>query len=305
MIGVFGANGFIGKHLTRALAAAGEEVVAVGRRFDDDMRALDVTRVEGDLAQADVMGKALVGVDTVVHLMGSSTPALGNARAAEDIEADVIPHVRFIDQCVSAGVGRFIFASSGGTVYGPVSDDAPVPESTPTNPICSHGVTKLMVEHFIRLNGHLHGMDYVIARIANPYGPGQVFRNGQGLIPAVLQRYQDGQPIAILGDGSASRDYVYIDDVIEALRACIVAPDRLELVVNIGTGHATSISEILTTIETVAGIKFDIEHRPPRASDVHSVALDVSRAKEVLGWRPRTSLRDGIAHTVTPLRLAR
>lgn len=301
MIAVLGANGFIGKHLTRSLLASGCDVEAVARTFDDDMLELGVTRVCGDLRDEETMEKALVGADTVVQLMSSSTPALGNAHATDDIDANVIPHVRFLDQCIAAGVGRFIFASSGGTVYGPVPGDVLVAESTTTNPICSHGVTKLMVEHFIRLNAHLHGIDYVIARIANVYGPGQVFRNGQGLIPALLQRHECGDSITILGDGSATRDYVYIDDVVAALTAAIEAPGRQELIVNIGTGTRRSILEVVRSLEKVAGIEFNIEHRPARPTDVQSIALDASRAREALRWEPKVAFDDGLSRTVRSL----
>lgn len=298
MIGVLGANGFMGKHLTRALVASGYDVVAVARNFDVDMLKLQMTRICGDLRDDETMAKALVGVDTVVQLMGSSTPALGNSHATEDIEANVIPHVRFLEQCIGAGVGRFIFASSGGTVYGPVPPNTLVSEAAPTNPICSHGVTKLMVEHFVRLNGHLHGMDYVIARMANAYGPGQIFRNGQGLIPALLERYQKGLPITILGDGSASRDYVYIDDIVAALKAAIDAPGRHQLVINIGSGIHRSILDVVRGLERAAGIEFDIEHRPARPTDVRSIALDASRAREVFGWNPEVSFDEGLSRTV-------
>lgn len=302
MIGVFGANGFIGKHLTRALVASGHDVVAVARHFDDDIVDIGANLVEGDLRDTSAMAKALVDVKTVVQLMGSSTPAQGNARTIDHIEEDVIPHVRFIDQCVSMGVGRFLFASSGGAVYGPVPENLLVNESTATNPISSHGVTKLMVEHFIRLNAQLHGMDFVILRMANPYGPGQHFRQGQGLIPALLERYANGKPVIIYGDGSASRDYVYIDDVVCAFQAAITAPDRQEIVVNIGTGTRRSVLEVLRTIESVMGIRFSVEHRPARPTDVPSIALDVSRAREMLGWEPEVSFREGLERTLSSSR---
>lgn len=298
VIAVFGANGFIGKHLTRTLVELEREVVAVARAFDDDTLDLDMIRVAGDLRDEDAMAKALIGVSTVVQLMSSSTPAMGNAHSTEDIEANVIPHVRFIEQCVVAGVARIIFASSGGTVYGPVPDNVLVSESTAANPICSHGVTKLMVEHFIRLNAHLHGLDYVIPRMANPFGPGQVFRNGQGLIPALMQRYDSGRPITIFGDGSASRDFIYIDDVIAALRAAIDAPGRQELVVNIGTGVRHSVLDVIEAIQSIKGIRFDLEHRPARPTDVRSIALDISRAREALAWEPGVSFREGLERTL-------
>jgi len=301
LIGVFGANGFIGKHVVRGLAGDGADVVAVARRFDDDVRVLPVRVATGDLRDSDAMSKALVGVETVIQLMASSTPAQGNARTAEDIQHNVIPHVEFLNLCADMGVQRFVFASSGGTVYGPVDPDFPVPETAATHPICSHGVTKLMVEQFIRLHAHLDGLDFAVLRVANPYGPGQVFRNGQGLIPALLGRHAAGLPVRVFGDGSAARDYVYIDDVVSAVRAATYAEGPLRQVFNIGTGVPRSVAEVIAAIEEVAGITFDIEHVPARASDVPAIALDASLALCQLGWTPTVDFHEGLARTIPTL----
>src|SRR5688572_15493716 len=158
MIGVFGANGFIGKHVTRHLVSTGRDVLAVARSFDTEMETCGAHLFQGDLRDSAAMDRALAEVDTVVQLMGTSTPAQGNARSTEHIDNDVIPHVDFLNRCVAAGVERFVFASSGGTVYGPTQPGALTSEAAPTNPISSHGVTKLMVEHFIKLHGHLDGL---------------------------------------------------------------------------------------------------------------------------------------------------
>src|SRR5690606_29266876 len=136
-------------------------------------------------------------------------------------------------ECVSVGVRRFVFLSSGGSVYGPVPGDRTIPETHPTNPISSHGVTKLMMEHFIRLHSHLDDLEHVILRVANPYGPGQIVKTGQGLIPALLQRHAKGLPVTVYGDGSAARDYVYIDDVVDAIVRAINITDHQQLTVNI------------------------------------------------------------------------
>lgn len=298
MIGIYGANGFIGRHLTRRLLAERRKLVTVARNYDARPESDERPRVvTADLRDRDLISRSLDGVSTVVQLMGCSTPAQGNARTTEDIKSNVIPHVEFLNLCIESGVRRFVFLSSGGAVYGPV-DSVPVPETAATNPISSHGVTKLMVEKFIELHAQQDGLDYVILRVANPFGPGQVFRNGQGLIPALLKRYREGQPVTILGDGSAGRDYVYIDDVVDAIVAAVDLPDRARVILNVGTGVSRSIIEVVRTIETVGDLSFELERVPARPSDVPNIALDISRARQVLGWEPRTDFKDGVARTV-------
>jgi UDP-glucose 4-epimerase len=298
MIGVFGANGFIGQHVVRRLAADGHEVTAIARRFDADMDASGVRTVAGDLRDRSAMRYALQGADTVVQLMGTSTPAQGISRSTQDIQDNVIPHVAFLQECVDVGVRRFVFISSGGAVYGPVPRDRAIPETHPTNPISSHGVTKLMVEHFIRLHSHLDDLDHVILRVANPYGPGQVVKAGQGLIPALLDRHERGLPITVYGDGSAARDYVYIDDVVDAIVRAVQVPDHQQLTVNVGSGRRRTVLEVIRSLEQVAGATFMIDKLPARATDVESIALDITRARELLGWSPRVDFLDGLRRTV-------
>ena len=297
MIAVFGANGFIGRHLTRRLAAS-RDVIAVSRTFaGDEAPAPAVRRVAADFRDEQAAAAALHDATTVVQLVASSTPAMGTARTAHDISENVLPHVPFLQQCVSHGVRRYVFLSSGGTVYGP-SDGTPLAETAPTNPISSHGITKLMVEKLITMHGHIDGLDYVILRVANPYGPGQVFKNGQGLIPALLQRHERGLPIQLYGDGSASRDYIFIDDLIAAIERAVDLDGHRQETLNIGTGVGTSVRDVVRTIEDVAGITFEVEHLPARKTDVPSVVLDVSRARDVLGWTPDVNFRQGVALSV-------
>ncbi|MFC7877392.1 NAD-dependent epimerase/dehydratase family protein [Isoptericola sp. NPDC057391] len=298
MIGVFGANGFLGKHLVRRLSDDGRQVTAVARRFDDDLDTMGARSVAGDLRDRSAMRYALEGVSTVVQLMGTSTPAQGISRSTQDIQDDVIPHVAFLRECADMGVARFVFVSSGGAVYGPVSGDQSVPESHPTHPISSHGVTKLMVEHFIRLHSHLDDLEHVILRVANPFGPGQVVKAGQGLIPALLRRHADGLPVVVYGDGSAARDYVYVDDVVDALVRAIDAPGHQETTLNIGSGTPRTVMEVVAALEEVAGVNFEIEKRPERATDVDRISLNVTRARTELAWEPRVPFLEGLRRTV-------
>ena len=301
MIGVFGANGFIGKHVTRHLVGMERDVLAVARSFDSEMETCGARLFQGDLRDSAAMDRALVDVDTVVQLMGTSTPAQGNARSTEHIDNDVIPHVDFLNRCVAAGVKRFVFASSGGTVYGPTRPGTLTSEAAPTNPISSHGVTKLMVEHFIKLHGHLDGLEYIILRIANPYGPGQVFRHGQGLIPALMGRYRQGRPITVYGDGSSARDYIFIDDLVRAFGLAAEADAKPSLVLNVGSGRRLTVLEVIRAIERVADMSFEITYAPAREADIPSIALDVDRIAAEFGWKPEVDFEEGLSRTLPAL----
>lgn len=188
MIGIYGADGFIGRHLVARLAELGEPVRAVSRRFDKDFIepfSEMVEFVEADLRDSLDMASSLQEIHTVVQLVSTSSPGLGNDYESADIQENVVPHIEFLQACVRAGVKRYIFLSSGGTVYGP---DAPLPtpETSLANPINSHGLTKLIVEKYIQMHGHVDDLGYAILRVANPFGPGQEFRKNQGLIPALI-----------------------------------------------------------------------------------------------------------------------
>ncbi len=304
MIGVYGADGFIGRHLVRRLIAEGERVRAVSRRFEREFAneiegSADI--VVGDLSQPLAMASSLQDVDTVVQLMSSSSPGLRNDHAVADIAENVVPHVEFLQNCLRAGVKRYIFISSGGTVYGPGAP-VPTPETAPTNPISSHGLTKLFVEKYIQMHGHVDGLEYVILRVANPFGPGQTFRKGQGLVPAIVDRWQQGQPVRIFGTGEARRDYIYIDDVIDAILAAVHIPGTPRMILNIGSGETRSVNEVVEAIEKAAGAVFPREFVPVRSTDVDIAGLDISQAKSVLGWAPRTKFAEGIARAVGSLR---
>lgn len=303
MIGVYGADGFIGRHLVRRLIAADMSVKAVSRRFEREFADEIESRAEvvvADLSQPLAMASSLQDVDTVVQLMSSSSPGLKNDHAVADITENVIPHVEFLQNCLRAKVKRYIFISSGGTVYGPGAP-VPTPETAPTNPISSHGLTKLFVEKFIRMHGHVDGLEYVILRVANPFGPGQIFRKGQGLIPAIVDRWQKGQPVRIFGTGEARRDYIYIDDVIDAIVAAAAVQGTPRWVLNIGSGETRSVNEVVGAIEKAAGAIFPKEYVPARLTDVDIAGLDITLARELMGWAPKTDFDAAMKTTVEQL----
>jgi UDP-glucose 4-epimerase len=300
MIGIYGANGFIGRHLVRRLAESGIPARAVSRKFDAEfMRGLagKTEFIQADFRQALDMASTLQDLSTVVQLVSTSSPGMKNDHAIADIAENVVPHVQFLESCIKAGVKRYIFLSSGGTVYGPGAV-IPTPETNPTNPINSHGLTKLVVEKYIQMHGHVSGLEYIILRVANPFGPGQMFRKGQGLIPAILDHWRKDLPIRIFGEGTALRDYIYIDDLIDAVQSAIFLPGNPRVVVNIGSGEVRSVMEVVEAIEDATGHRFEREYVDTRKTDVDVASLDISMAMKLLNWSPKTSFGDGIRRTV-------
>ena len=296
MIGVFGAGGFIGRHIVQRLAGEKRDVRAVMRRMSPEIRELGsrhVDIVEADFEDTLAMASTLIGLDTVIQLVSTSSPGLGNRHAVLDVEHNVIPHIKFMNTCAEAGIKRYIFVSSGGTVYGSIRT-CPIAEDHPTNPISSHGLTKLMTEKYLKMQSHVSGMEHVILRLANAFGPGQLFRKGQGLIPAVLDRFGRGEPIQIIGTGEARRDYIYIDDIVDACLAAADAPGPLHEIINIGSGKAYSVLEVLDTMEDILQARFDRVFIEARRTDVNVNQLDIRRASAALGWKPRTTFRLGL-----------
>ena len=240
--------------------------------------------------------RKLFGITHVVQLINSSNAAIGNNKVVPDIHSNIIPHVSFINSCIVSGVSSFTFLSSGGTVYGqPMT--VPITEDHPTFPLNSYGMTKLFTEQYLRMLCRGTEMGFNILRVANPYGPGQTGAGGQGLIGTILQKFRQEQPLTIFGNGLSERDYLYIDDTVEAIiRALEQKP--LNDVVNIGSGEGRSILAVLEAVEAALGCRIAREHVEDRATDAPSNILDPAKAEQLLGWKTITPFREGVAQTV-------
>jgi len=303
MLGIFGANGFIGRKVVERFAALGEPVRAISRSFPDQFIRQYEGRVEfvlADLRDPFSCSSAITGLTQVLQLVSTSSPGLRNEYVIEDIQNNVIPVVRFLHDCIQADVHRVIFISSGGTVYGP-TPNFPIVETHPLLPVCSHGITKLIIEKYLYLYKKCSGLNYTTLRVSNVFGPDQVYRKGQGLIPAIIERYKKGFPIQIYGDGSARRDYIYIDDLVDAIEAVVHNPALESDILNIGSGTSRSVAEVIEAIEKYLGVSLQREYLSTRNSDVDVNVLDISRAQSVLGWSPTVSFEAGLATTLNAL----
>ena len=293
---VLGGGGFIGTNLCRRLVSAGHRVRAFGRRcqFPDALRGAEW--YQGDFTDAAALAAALDTFDVVFHLVHSTTPQSANLDMTGDIEGNVVASLALFDLCGKLKVRRLVFVSSGGTVYG-LPNTIPTPETAPTDPIGAYGVSKLCIEKYLAVYQRLHGLDYRILRVTNPYGPFQVPIKNLGLIAAIISKALRGDINEIWGDGSVIRDYVFIDDVVDALVAA--AGDQSEgRVFNIGSGVGRSIREVIAAIEFALGKELDIAWKPGRAADVPASVVAIERAKDLMGWQPRTPLDSGLAQAI-------
>lgn len=292
---VLGGTGFIGGHLVASLAGAGLGVRVLSRTPAAGAAVPGAEYVTADFQDAAAVRRALAGTRTVFHLVGTSLPASSNADMAGDVRGNLLGTLGVLEAARDAGVGRIVFVSSGGTVYGE-PQALPIAESHPTEPLCAYGISKLAIEKYLHLFHRLHGLDYRVLRLGNPYGPGQRVDRLQGVVTTFLDKARRGVPIEIWGDGTVVRDFVFIDDAVEALRRAATheGPAR---VFNVGSGTGLSLRGLVEAIGELLGRAPAVDFRPGRPWDVPANVLDIALARRELGWKPHTSLAEGLRLT--------
>ncbi|MEM9010555.1 MAG: NAD-dependent epimerase/dehydratase family protein [Pseudomonadota bacterium] len=294
-VAVIGASGFIGQHVVAALLEAGAEVAGFDRALAVCPPHARYTHLQGDAGNPTDVAPALAGADAAICLAPSSLPVTANADFAAEVAGHLAPTIRLAELALAAGCRRFVYASSGGTVYG-APGPGPLAETAATLPQSAYGVTKLAMEHYLRVLGELRGLSALSLRVSNPYGPGQIAAQGQGLVAMAMKRAFEGAPMVIWGDGSVVRDFVYIGDVARAY-AVAAAPSGPVGAINVGSGSGLRLIDIAKAVEAAAERPLDLRFTEGRAIDVAANVLDISRAEKLLGWRPTTMLEDGLRQT--------
>jgi UDP-glucose 4-epimerase len=284
---VTGGAGFIGGHLVDRLVALGHQVRVLDR-FPVEVHPAWVEHKQidymmGDCSDHSLIDEALKDIDVVYHLVSTTIPATSNIDPVFDVQSNLVGTLHLLQIALQSGVKKVIFVSSGGTVYGKPKS-MPIKESDPTDPICSYGITKLAIEKYLYMFHELHGLEYLVFRLANPFGERQ--RPGaQGAIAAFTQKVANGQPIEIWGDGSVVRDYVYIHDVVEVLVRGIAYGGKSRLF-NLGSGQGRSLNEIIDTLRIVSGRPVNCNYKSGRPLDVPKSILDITLVKQEFDWRP-------------------
>ena len=293
---VVGGGGFIGRHVCEAFRADGARVAVMDVAPPPSDSPYEW--ISGSVSDPSMMAAACSDCTTVVFLANASLPGSAIANLSTEVQSHVRDTVRAAEMCAALGVKKFLFASSGGTVYGHEPEDgSPLDENAAARPRNAYGVSKLAIEHYLRLLSYQdNGMDAVSLRISNPYGEGQRAMRGQGFIAAAMQNAMNDAPMEIWGDGSVERDFLHVSDVAQAFLRAEKAQEPPS-VVNIGSGQAISLRDILGLVEAATERKIATTYLSGRTIDVRRNVLNIDLAKKSLGWEPSVTLTAGLERT--------
>jgi UDP-glucose 4-epimerase len=294
---VLGGSGFLGSHIVDKFLAEKHDVTVYDLYPERYRRSpAGIKFVTGDFGNVGSLDELIAtGFDTVIHCVSTTTPKSSNESPEFDIQSNVIGTLNLLDICARRNIGKMVFLSSGGTVYGDTGDLQVVDESHTVKPMCSYGVSKLTIEHYLEVYRHLRGLNYVALRLANPYGERQSPLRALGALTVFLHRALSHQTIEIWGDGSVTRDFIYVGDVANAVYLAAVNP--VSGTFNVGTGIGLSLRDILTHISKVIGVEPSINWLASRSFDVPRIVLNATKLRKATDWSSVTSLDDGIAIT--------
>lgn len=298
---VTGGTGFVGSFVVEELVAAGHEVVIVSNsrllpRYLQPF-AGSLTLKQGDFGEPSVLADTLPHCDAVVHLAWSTVPKEVKGAAAFELSSNVTSSVSLIEKAIDCGVKKFVFVSSGGTIYG-IPRHSPIGEDHPLEPISVYGFGKLAVERLLTCYRHASALDFTVLRIANAYGERQNLMKNQGVVGIWLKRIFEGQPVEIWGDGTVVRDYIHVSDAARAVLSALLN-GRPGHAYNIGSGTGYSLNQLLDCIRSLKDVPaFDVSYLPGRSFDVPANVLDIARSKNELAFAPQVSLLEGLSRTV-------
>jgi len=312
---VTGGAGFIGSHVVDKYIGQGHKVIVL-----DDLSTGKIENVNkrAIFHKVDIQDKKKVEKlfqDERFELVNHHAAQIDVRSSVKDPEFDasvnILGTLNLLQSCIKYGVNRFIFISSGGVVYGePNVEELPLSEEAPKRPISPYGVAKLAIEHYLYYYKVNYGLNYVVLRYGNVYGPRQDPRGEAGVIAIFSGKMLKGERPTIFGDGEQLRDYVYIEDV---LQANMLATEKLEalnanvrsiddLAFNIGTGKGTSVNALFAELKEILHFKGSSNYGEPRAGEIRNNALAIKKAQRILGYNPKYTLREGLEKTIEWMR---
>ena len=299
---VTGGAGFIGSNLVDQLLGRGHEVHVVDDLSSGKESNLEAALAAGanlhtaDIRDGDAMRELFGSVkpEVVFHLAAQIDVRVSVADPAYDARTNVEATANLLETGRVNGVRRFVFASTGGAIYG-VTDVMPTPENTEARPMAPYGTSKLCAEQYLGLYERLHGMSTVALRFGNVYGPRQDVHGEAGVIAIFCGRLRRGEDLRVFGDGEQTRDYIYVGDLVEAIATA--GEGDATGAINLGTEEETSVLRVAELLQVHAGATSPIDFQPARLGEIQRSVLDAGRAREVLGWSAATRIDEGLRLT--------
>ena len=293
---ITGGAGFIGSHLVDKLAPE-NEVFVLDNLFSGSLANLEksnsrITFIKGDVCDKGLVEDIVAKVDFIFHLAAD----VGNVRSIKDPVANMEVNVRgtlnLLEACLSSNIQRFVYSSSA-AIYGEARY-LPIDEDHPLNPESPYAVSKLAAEKYVFAFYKVHGLPTTSLRYFNVYGPRQEGSEYGNVIPIFLRRIGEGKPLIIFGDGNQTRDFVFVEDIVQANILAATQPQAIGGIFNIATGKKTSVNELAELVEKITGKNTQIIHNKPRAGEVRDSQANLEKAGKTLEYKPQISLEEGL-----------
>jgi UDP-glucose 4-epimerase len=306
---VTGGAGFIGSTLVDRLLDEGHNVDVIDNLSSGRLSNLEDAQASGrlrlhqlDIRDADTLG-TIEGIkpEVIFHLAAQADVRVSVADPVLDASINIVGTLNVLEGARRAGTRRVVAAASGGTLYGePPASAIPTKETFAQQPLSPYGVSKKSMIDYLVAYRALHGLEYLALALANVYGPRQDPHGEAGVVAIFAEKLLEGDPVTIFGDGEQTRDFVFVDDVVDAFaRSAIRSGNQ---VINIGTGRELSVNDLYRTMASVTGERAPASYAPPRAGELQRSCLDVSRAASELDWSSWTTFEDGAAATIESVR---
>ena len=303
---VTGGAGFIGSHLAKRLVADGAQVRVVDNLSTGQIKRLDgllssIEFIEGDLADETIAERAVIGIDFVLHQAAVPSVQRSVADPLGTNRANITATLNLLESCRQSGVRRLVYAASS-SAYGD-TEVLPKREDMKPAPLSPYALQKLVGERYCRLYYELYGLETVSLRYFNVFGPGQdPHSEYSAVIPKFIKQLLTDRPITIHGDGEQSRDFTFIENVVEANLLAVRAPDAAGKMCNVGCGDRITLNRLVGLLEKTVGAKAQASHGPAKKGDVRHSLADLSLARSILGYEPKMMVEEGLRMTIEAMR---